>query len=144
MQVDRWLDPTEFRREGRAELGDWRRTQRLMCSMEAIAASPEASFPTAFNKHKDLEGFYRLVENPSVTWRDVLSGHRDRTVERAQECGDVLIVHDTTEVRFPLRELSPIRANLGHLSTATQGFYVHASLAVSGTPQAVPLGYYSR
>lgn len=98
--------------------------------MDAIAALPGASFPRVFNKNKDLEGFYRLVENPSVKWRDVLSAHQDRTVERAQELKDVLILHDTTEVRFPLRELAPMRTNLGSLSTATQGF----------TPQAVPLG----
>ena len=101
-----------------------------MHSMDAIAALPGASFPRVFNKNKDLEGFYRLVENPIVKWRDVLSAHQDRTVERAQELKDVLILHDTTEVRFPLRELAPMRTNLGSLSTATQGF----------TPQAVPLG----
>lgn len=122
MQVDQRLNPREFRREGQAELRDWRRTQRLMSSMKVLAASPGASFPRAFHKHKDLEGFYRLMENPSVRWQGVLSAHGNRTVRRAVECGEVLIVHDTTDVRFPLRELSPMRANPGLLSTATQGF----------------------
>jgi len=140
LQVEQWLNPREFRREGQAKLGDLRRTQRLMHSMEVLAASPEASFPMAFNKHKDLEGFYRLVESSSVAWRDALSGHKNRTVGRVAEHDEVLIVHDTTDVRFPLRELMPMRENLGLLSTATQGFYVHASLAVSGTSEAVPLG----
>ncbi len=140
MQVDHWLNPGEFRREGQAKLGDWRRTRRLMNSMDAIAASPSASFPTAFTTHKDLEGFYRLVENESVKWRDLLSTHQERTVARTQEPNDVLIAHDTTDVRFPLRALSPLRENLGLLSTATQGFYMHASLAISDTPMPVPLG----
>jgi len=140
MRIDKWLEPKEFRLEGQAPLGDWRRTRRLMRCVDALAASPSVSFPTAFDAHKDLEGFYRLVENPRVKWKDLMSPHKDRTVQRAQECKEVLIVHDTSDVRFPLRELSPMRANLGLLSTATQGFYMHASLAVSNTPLAVPLG----
>lgn len=140
MQVENWLSRDEFQREGQSRLGDWRRTQREVFCMKRLAESPSASFPEAFKAHKELEGFYRFVENPKVKWRGVMSAHQERTVERVHESEEVLIVHDTTDVRFPLRELSPMRSDLGLFSTATQGFYVHASLAVANTPQALPLG----
>src|SRR5918999_802603 len=82
------------------ELGDPRRDDRALSASIAIAVRPSASFPVLFRRDADLEGFYRLLRNEQVGWRDLLEPHLESTVGRARELGVVLAVHDTTTVSF--------------------------------------------
>jgi Transposase DNA-binding len=49
---------------GRAQLGDRKRTRRLVHSAAAIAAHPEKSFTQVFDWN-ELRGFYRLCDQSS-------------------------------------------------------------------------------
>jgi len=68
----------------------------------------------------------------------VLEPHRAQTASRARSAGEVLVVHDTTELEFRGDER---REGLGFLRTEVdQGFLLHVALAVSGDGKRRPLG----
>jgi hypothetical protein len=124
----------EFRN---TDLGDKRRTKRLVRLAEAVSKAPSASFPTLARSDAELEATYRLLSNPSVQWKDVLAPHIDATAQRAAKYNEMLVVHDTTEMHFPG---SAPRRGLGHMSNQSQGFYAHTALAVTADGSRLPLG----
>jgi hypothetical protein len=122
-----------------AELGDRRRTERLAMIVGALSKAPSRSLPEIFTENAELAAFYRFTENESFGWRDILAPHVARTAERATRAKRVLVVHDTTDVTFALRD-GHVRKHLGVIASRTQGFYVHTSLVMSGDGSRCPLG----
>ncbi|MCL6502895.1 MAG: transposase [Pirellulales bacterium] len=59
---------------GGAELGDHRRTRRLVHSAAKIAAHPEKPFPQVLDWN-ELRGFYRLCNERRVTWEAAMTPH---------------------------------------------------------------------
>jgi Transposase DNA-binding/Transposase DDE domain len=119
-----------------AELGDPRRTRRLMRVAERLAQAPAKSLPAAVGNDAELQGAYRLMNNAGVTFEAVLAPQVEATALRAQEIRKVLVLHDTTDCSFP--NLDP--AELGYLNTGKAGFRLHLSLAVDGDGSRRPLG----
>lgn len=118
------------------ELGDARRTQRLIKLVDDLSAQPTGSIPLACGGWPETKAAYRLLDNPAVEWREILEVHTQRTVERMQGQPVVLCIQDTTELDFTSQ---PGIAGLGRLSDEAQhGLYVHPTLAV--TPAGVALG----
>lgn len=118
------------------ELGDIRRTKRLIRLVEALSAYPTDSIPVASGGFAETKAAYRLLDNPALEWRELLEAHTRRTVERMQGHGVVLCIQDTTELDFTSQ---PGIAGLGRLSYEAQhGLYVHPTLVV--TPQGLALG----
>ena len=134
-----FLYGTMLDEEFEADLGDPRRTQRLQCIGEQIAQDPQASFVEIFDDSADREGFYRFVRNEHVDFQALLSAHVERTVQRAHGHGQVLVLHDTTEFRFPLHD-APRRDHLHRFSKTDQGFRAHVSLVSSADGLRAPLG----
>jgi hypothetical protein len=128
MDVHAWAE-AHF---GGADLGDRRRTRRLVRCAAAIAAHPEKSFPQVFD-WDGLRAFYRLCEQPAVTLTSVQGPHWRLT--RQSMAGEplVLILHDTTELDFTahaaLEGAGPIGDGRG------RGFLQHNSLAVVPEPR---------
>lgn len=122
-----------------ADLGDPRRTQRLIRCGSRIAEKPDASFLEIFEDPAELEGFYRLVRSDYVDMDTLLSGHRDQTRQRCNEHDEVLVLHDTTEFRFPLVD-GYMREGLHSFSKEKQGFRGHFSMAASADGLRLPLG----
>jgi len=63
------IDPFDFAMEtfGKTDLGDARRTQRLVDAAAALASHPGASIPVACaNNGARVEGFYKLIRNDAV------------------------------------------------------------------------------
>ena len=118
------------------ELGDPRRTQRLGRVMERLARAPSKSVPAAVADDAELQGAYRLVNNPAVTFTAMLDSQTEVTTRRAEEARDVLVLHDTTDCSFP--NLDP--AELGYLNTGKAGFRLHVSLVVEADGSKRPLG----
>ena len=117
------------------ELGDARRTQRLIKLVDDLSAQPTGSIPRACGGWPETKAAYRL-DNPAVEWREILEVHTTRTVERMRGQPVVLCIQDTTELDFTVQ---PGIAGLGRLSyDAQHGLYVHPTLAV--TPAEVVLG----
>jgi hypothetical protein len=124
---------------GAVELGDERRTRRLIAAAAAIAARPEKPFPQVFDWNA-LRGFYRLCDREEARLAAVQGPHWEQTRQAMSRHPLVLVLHDTTELDFSghhaLRGAGPIGEGHG------RGFLQHNSLAVlPGGRQVLGLAY---
>jgi hypothetical protein len=123
-----------------AELGDRRRTRRLVDTAERLARQPQGSLPAHFSWNP-LRAVYRLCNRPEVTHPAVTATHFERTrTGMAQVSAPVLVLHDTTELNFTthgaLTGTGPVGDGVG------RGLLQHNSLAiVAGTQQVLGLAY---
>ena len=134
------LDEATVARIGREfvglDLGDPRRARRVVELVTAMARHPQQSLPSALETEAALEGAYRLLNNENVDFDDLLSEHRDRTVDRARLAGEVLVLHDTTTCSFDHADPREI----GYLPTGKAGLFAHVSLVVDARRHRRPLG----
>jgi Transposase DNA-binding len=135
------LAPDTFAAEhfGAADLGDRRRTRRLVRAAERLARHPGGSLPQAMQSPADLKALYRLANHPRVTHAAVLRPHLEWTRRRmAEHPGVVLLVHDTTELDFTGK--TSLHPELGYLGGPKQrGYLCHNSLAADAAT-GEPLG----
>lgn len=118
---------------GRCELGDRRRTKRLVQMAQQVANNPSASLPDQTETWGDLKAAYRLFDNSDVSFAAIAAGHWQRT--RQQPPGRYLILGDTTELDFGgLRSIEGAgpTGNGGGL-----GFLLHTGLVVQASTRAV-------
>ena len=121
---------------GSAELGDKRRTDRLIALAGVLARRPTASLPEACEEPAMLKGAYRWLENPAIDPQAVLASHVQATLERAAVVPVVLAVQDTTELDYSHH---PATVGLGPIGNGYgRGLLVHSTLAI--TPERLPLG----
>ena len=126
--MDRIPDTGEWARThfGGADLGDPRRSRRLLESAARIAEHPQKSFPQVFDWN-ELRAFYNLCGRDEATIQALERPHWELTREAMAKEPLVLIVHDTTELDFTshhaLRGAGPIGDGGG------TGFLQHNSLA---------------
>ena len=80
---------------GEANLGDKRRTNRLLHLSEQVVGNPSGSFPDITECWADLKAAYRLFDAEEVTFQAVATPHWHRT--RACPPGRYLVIGDTTE-----------------------------------------------
>jgi len=86
---------------GAAELGDVRRTRRLVDLADRIVQHPGGTLPQKLNDPADLVSLYRLCKNENVTHEKVIKAHFQKTLDRIVEgSGDVLVIHDGTELDY--------------------------------------------
>jgi hypothetical protein len=119
-----------------ADLGDVRRTKRLVELAHVLAQHPTAALPEACGDGAMLKAAYRFFSNDAIDPQDVLSSHIESTYSRLDKVPLVLAVQDTTEVDWTGHPATKGLGPLGH--TACQGLHVHSTLAF--TPERVPLG----
>jgi hypothetical protein len=122
---------------GTAQLGDARRTTRLMNLVETLAAHPARSIPDACQgEWAAIKATYRFFDSEAIDPAAIIAAQRDATVGRCAGSPLILAVQDTTELNFTAH---PATRGLGHLRAAQQqGFLVHSVLAL--LPSGVPLG----
>lgn len=132
-------EATNIRREfEQADLGDRRRTARLVAVAERLRASPDQSFPDIMLRSSELTGLYRLLNNDAVSAAVILEPHQQETTRRCVDATRVVAIHDTTEISFPG---ATARRGLGRLrGEADQGLLLHAALAVAADGSQRPLG----
>lgn len=118
------------------DLGDPRRTRRVVELVAAMARHPQQSLPSALVTEAALEGAYRLLNNEHIDFDDLLAEHRDRTVDRARAAGEVLVLHDTTTCTFEHADPREI----GYLPTGKAGLFAHVSLVIDAKRHRRPLG----
>jgi hypothetical protein len=118
------------------ELGDARRTRRLIKLVDDLSAVPTGSIPRASGGWAETKAAYRLLDNEALDWREILEVHTRRTGERMRDQRVALCIQDTTELDFTGQ---PGIAGLGRLSYEAQhGLYMHPTLVV--TPEGLALG----
>lgn len=115
---------------GEANLGDKRRTDRLVKVADRIAAHPSGSLPDKMGNPADLAALYHLMNCPEVTHAAVLDTHYQRTRSAIlAHKGVVLIGHDDSELDFSSKR--SLRGQLGPLGGKNQfGYLCHNSVAV--------------
>jgi hypothetical protein len=121
---------------GEANLGDARRTERLVDLATTLATRPSASLPEACEDRAQLKAAYRFFDNAAVTPETLLDSHSAATRARIARVPVVLAVQDTTELDYTSH---PATTGLGYLTdTKHRGLLVHSTLAI--TPERLPLG----
>src|SRR3954471_12451853 len=117
-EARRWAE-TQF---GTANLGDARRTHRLVSTMAAIARAPDESLPRQLGSLAETKAGYRLFDFGAVTRTPVMDPPVDPHVEphvaacRAEAARQrvALRVHDATILDFsPHRTLKASHAQGG-------------------------------
>jgi hypothetical protein len=123
---------------GRCELGDQRRTQRLVQYARQMAERPDASTPQQTESWGDCKAAYRLFDRPEVTFEAVTAAHYERT-RMGLAPGKYLVISDTTELDYGYNSQ---REGLGRLTTSRRcGFFLHSALVVEPqTRQVMGLG----
>jgi Transposase DNA-binding len=119
-----------------AELGDVRRTQRLVELAHVLAQPPTAALPEACGDGAMLKAAYRFFDNDAIAPQDVLLSHIEATDGRLSKVPWVLAVQETTEVDWTAHHATQGLGPLG--PWACQGLLVHSTLAF--TPARGPLG----
>lgn len=114
---------------GGAQLGDRRRTKRLVDSANRIVQRPDQTLPHKLQTPAALDAFYRLMNEDDVTHEVVLAPHRQRTLERCRLLpGGVLMIHDSTELDYTSITSLTTLSQIGNGSR--RGYVCHNSLAV--------------
>ena len=114
---------------GAAQLGDKRRTRRLVSLVDQMCLRPGGTLPQKFRSPADLQAFYRLMDKDDVTHEAILDAHRRATLQRIQELGGpVLVLHDTTELEYTTRKSLKRLGQIGN--GHRRGYITHNSLAV--------------
>lgn len=111
---------------GECELGDRRRTKRLVKLAEQAAARPDGSTPEQTESWGDCKAAYLLFDQDDVTFDEITRPHCDQT-RAACRPGDVkLIINDTTEVDFGHSRRATGLGPTGNGSG--RGFFLHSAL----------------
>lgn len=118
----------------RSQLGHAARDKRLVAVGVALAASPGASMPKAFEDWAGLKGAYRFFSNEAVTHQGILGGHVAATAQRCMGRPVVLAVQDTTCLTFshPVEEDGSIND-----MPAVHGLFVHTALGIDSSTHQV-------
>lgn len=131
MQVEakQWAQDTF----GTAQLGDVRRTRRLVQLAAQMLEDPEGSLPRQTQGNwSDLKAAYRLLRAEGVSHQAISDPYWQQSRELAQQEAEVLLVHDDTELDYGYQSS---REGLGAIGNGShRGLLVHSVLAV------VPVG----
>ena len=119
---------------GDCELGDKRRTKRLVQVAEQVGNNPSASLPNQIEHWGDLKAAYRLFDRDEVTFEAVARPHWELTKKNATG-GRYLVIGDTTEIDFgkdrEIKGVGPTGNGSG------QGFLLHNALMVSADAKEI-------
>jgi len=121
---------------GNAELGDKRRTNRLVLIAEGSASNVGGAISSCCGKNgaQLVSNFFDLEE---VTVSSVLEPHINETAKRCGEFPRVFAVQDTTTLNFASHKALKGKGPIGP-EAYEGGFLMHTVLAV--TPDRTPLG----
>jgi hypothetical protein len=124
------LETKEWAQEtfGKCELGDQRRTARLVKLAQQAAAHPDGSTPKQTESWGDCKAAYRLFDQEDVSFSAIITPHFEQTRALCRR-GDVkLLINDTTEIDYgysrQVKGLGPTGNGFG------RGFFLHSALMV--------------
>ena len=123
---------------GHVELGDDRRTDRLLMIATAFAQQPTSPIPQSCGPGPAIQGAYRFFENEEIDPEAIREAHHQATLERVKRVPIVLALQDTSTLNYTTH---PQTEGLGPIGTRRQkiiGLLMHSTLAV--TPSGQPLG----
>jgi hypothetical protein len=120
---------------GNANLGDVRRTERLIEMATTLGENPQASLPEACCDAAELKATYRFFDNDKISPGEILKSHTLSSINRLAQYPIILAVQDTTYLDWTAH---PETEGLGPLASVfQQGLLLHSTLGI--TPGKVPL-----
>jgi hypothetical protein len=122
---------------GQADLGDRRLNRRIVQLADEVTGHPGGTLPDKLRHPHDLKAFYRLMNNPRVTYQKVLDPHQQQTLQRMRaHDGVTLILHDTTTLDYST--LTSVASSLGQIGEGHgRGYLCHNTLAVAAETKEV-------
>lgn len=123
---------------GSADLGDTRRTQRLVRLAWQMAGNSSGTIPQQTGTVADLKAAYRLFSADDVTHQSICGPHFEQTRQRAGRLSTVFLVQDTTELNFTLHRQCQGLGPIGH-GGELRGLHQQNVLAVDPSRRR-PLG----
>jgi len=115
-----------------AQLGDKRRTRRLIEVACAVALDPQGSIPRQNRSSARIKGAYRLFDCEQVSFESVSQSHWDQTRAAAAQCSVTLMIQDTTWLSYLSH---PATEGLGRFGNDSgSGLLLHSVLAVEPQP----------
>lgn len=117
---------------GNADLGDKRRTSRLVKVADQMVHRPGGSIPEKINSPNALKAMYRLLDSPSVTHQAILDSHQRHLFDETlpEQTGYTLLISDATELEYTGRE--SLAGDLGQIGNGfRRGFIAQNVLAVN-------------
>jgi hypothetical protein len=121
---------------GSAELGDPRRTDRLVQMAAALAEEPAASLPKAMRGWSETTAAYRFLNTTEISHEQILQPHWVQTREMAASRARVLLIADQTEINLTTHSKTTGVGPVGQ-GDRGRGFYVHTVLAVDAETKQV-------
>jgi len=115
---------------GAVEIGDARRTKRLVRLGAAIASSERGTLPPALPAWPDLKAAYRLLTEEEVTHERIIHPHVERVRQACAEGGEWLHLEDTTTLSFNERIAAEGLGWTSNEEGRGQGIFLHTGLAV--------------
>jgi len=129
----------------KAELGDERRTRRLVRVATAFAtgAGGDAggTITSVIRDRHQAKAAYRLLDQEEVTHAAVISGHTTGVLEATAAPADYLLIEDTMAVGYPSLTATTGLGPIGE--DFTRGLWVHSTLVLKmdwAKNEAQPLG----
>src|SRR6266480_578135 len=114
---------------GAADLGDPRRTDRLVKIAAVLGENPSVSLPRSMRNWADTQGAYRFLNNETVTHEQIMMPHWIQTRSEAEQHSQMLLIGDTTDVNLSSHKATRGLGPVGRGNTA-KGFFVHSVLAI--------------
>src|SRR3954454_7636414 len=130
-----WAE-TQF---GSADLGDARRTGRLVSTMAAIARAPDESLPRQLGPSAGAKAAYRLFDCGAVAGEGVMGPHLAQCRAAAARHPVVLMVHDDTTLDFSTHRRLRGAGRVG--DDQGTGFLAHSCLAVLPSGETLGLAH---
>jgi hypothetical protein len=127
------------------ELGDRRRTRRLVQMACCLAQTPTGTLPQAFPAWKDLKAAYRFLDHLEFGPPEIQQVHRQQTLAACRQAGEYLLIEDTTALDYSSHRRTE---QLGFIGNGRgRGLLLHSTLAVrveawnlNQEPEGVALG----
>ncbi|MDQ7051149.1 MAG: IS4 family transposase [Enterobacterales bacterium] len=115
---------------GTCDLGDKRRTKRLIQMVTSLARNIGQSVVKSMDNDSEVEGAYRLLRNPKVLGKDIAEGGFQATATLAKKGMRLLALEDTTSLNFS----HGVSEGLGYIGPPSQkkkGIQVHSIVLVN-------------
>ena len=125
---------------GAAQLGDRRRTRRLVGVARRLAEHPSGTLPGALPCWKELKGAYRLFSNQCVSYAAIMQSHSQQTLLDCCQPGEYLLIEDRSLLDYSTHRATQGLGRIGNDRGA--GLLLHTTLAVRVEQQqdVAPLG----
>lgn len=124
---------------GSTDLGDSRRTDRLVNMVGAIVSCPESTLSKAFARESSNKGAQRFFSNKSISNEDITLALIDNTFSQMKKKERIFLIQDTSHLNYDGHSETK---GLGHIGSTRdrsfQGIMMHWTMALD--EKANPLG----